>query len=169
MSAEQKWCFSNWPKGETNIFQLRIPHWFRGYVSPNQIHLLFGTFAPKMGQKGLKIGLKCFSLVWYGLVWLSCDPNWSEKNQKHPTASCSEFQSSSRTLRNQTFSLAILDNLKKVSGFSHDPESQLCHTKPYHTKPRHFRPIFRSFSPIFRAKVPKSKWVWFEDTYPLNL
>ena len=44
MSAEQKWCFSNWPKGETNIFQLRTPHWFRGYVSPNQIHLLFWTF-----------------------------------------------------------------------------------------------------------------------------
>ena len=44
MSAEQKWCFSNCPKGEANIFQLRTPHWFRGYVSPNQIHLLFWTF-----------------------------------------------------------------------------------------------------------------------------
>ena len=45
--------FSNWSKGETNIFQLSTPHWFRGYVSPNQIHLLFGTFGQKMGQKGL--------------------------------------------------------------------------------------------------------------------
>ena len=51
-------------------------------MSPNQIHLLVGTFALKMGQKGLKMGLKCFGLVWYGLVWLSCDPNWSEKKQK---------------------------------------------------------------------------------------
>ena len=28
------------------------------------------------------MGLKGFGLVWYGLVWLSCDPNWSEKKQK---------------------------------------------------------------------------------------
>ena len=32
-------------------------------------------FLPKkMGQKDLKMGLKCLSLVWYGLVWLGCDP-----------------------------------------------------------------------------------------------
>ena len=74
MSAEPKWCFLNWPKGGTNIFALRTPHWFRGYVSPNQIHLLFGTFGQKMGQKGLKIGLKCLGLVWYGLAWAACDP-----------------------------------------------------------------------------------------------
>ena len=41
------------------------------YVSSNQIHLLFGTFGPKLGQKGLKMGLKCLGLVWYGLA---CDP-----------------------------------------------------------------------------------------------
>ena len=73
MSAEQKLCFSNWPKGETNIFQLRIPHWFRGYVSPNQIHLLFGTFGQKMGQKGHNMGLRCLDFVWHGLAWSSCD------------------------------------------------------------------------------------------------
>ena len=146
-------------KPNLNLFQIRTTLGFRGYVSSNQIHLLFGTFALKMGQKGLKMALKCFGFVWYGLVWLSFDPNWSEEKQKNPTASCSEFQSSSRTPRNQTFSLAFLDNLKNVFGFSHHPGSQLCHTKPYHIKPRHFRPIFRSFSPIFRAKVPKSKWV----------
>ena len=43
-------------------------------MSPNQIHLLFGTFGLKMGQKGLKMGLKCPGLVWYGLAWLGCDP-----------------------------------------------------------------------------------------------
>ena len=40
-------------------------------MSSNQIHLLFGTLAQKMGQKGLKMGLKCPGLVWYGLA---CDP-----------------------------------------------------------------------------------------------
>ena len=40
--------------------------------------------------------------------------------------------------------------------------------KPYQTKPRHFRPIFRPFWPNFEPKVPKSKWIWFGDTYPLN-
>ena len=79
----------------------------------------------------------------------ACSSAWNSV----PTSSFSEFQSFSRTLRNQTFILAILDNLKKVFGFSHDPGSQLYHTKPYYTKPRHFRSI------IFRAKVPKSKWV----------
>ena len=123
MSAEPKLCFWNYPKGETNIFQLRTTHWFKVYVSSNQIHLLLGTFALKMGKKGLKIGLKCFGLVWYGLVWQSCDPNWSLKNQKNPTASRSEFQSSSRTPINQTFHMAVLDNLKTVFGFSHDPGS----------------------------------------------
>ena len=47
MTAEQKWCFLNWSKCETNIFQLRSPHRFR--ESSNQIHLLFGTITPKMG------------------------------------------------------------------------------------------------------------------------
>ena len=64
MSAEPNQCFLNYPKGETNIFQLRTTHWFRGYVSPNQIHLLFGTFALKMGENDLKMGLKYLNLVW---------------------------------------------------------------------------------------------------------
>ena len=152
MSAEPKWCFLNYPKGETNIFQLRATHWFRGYVSPNWIHLLFGTFVLKMGHKGLKMGLKCFGLVWYSLVWLSCDSNWSEKKLKNTAISCSEFQSSSITPKHQTFSLAILDKLKKDFGFSHEIGSQVCHTKPYHTKPRHFRPISRPFDPFLGQK-----------------
>ena len=69
------------PKGETNIFQLRTSHWFMGYVSPNQIHLLFGTLAPKMGYKGPKIDQKCLGLVWYGLAWPGCDTgSWLNAN-----------------------------------------------------------------------------------------
>ena len=41
-------------------------------------------------------------------------------------------------------------------------------SKPNHTNPRRFRPILRPFWPIVLAKVPKSKWIWFEDTYPLK-
>ena len=78
MSAEPKWCLLNWSKGETSIFQFRTTNWFRGYVSSNQIHLIFGIFAQKRGQKCLKMGLKCLGLVWYGLVWLGCDLNWSD-------------------------------------------------------------------------------------------
>ena len=80
-------------------------------MSSNQIYLLFGTFALKMGQKGLEMGLKSPGLVWYGLVWLGCDPKWSEKKQENPTVSSSKFRS---------FHLAVLDNLKRVFGFSHD-------------------------------------------------
>ena len=61
MSAEPKWCFSNYPKGGTNIFQLRTTYQLRG---SNQTHLLFGTFALKMGKNNLKMGLKCLGLVW---------------------------------------------------------------------------------------------------------
>ena len=64
-----------------------------------------------MGQKDLKMGLKCHGLVWYGLVWLGYEPIWSELKPKILIASHIEFQSSSQTLRNQTFNFAILDNL----------------------------------------------------------
>ena len=53
-------------------------------------------------------------------------------------------------------------------GFSHDPGSQPGQAKPYQTKPTHFRPFYRLLWVIFEAKVPKSKWIWFWDTYPLN-
>ena len=43
-------------------------------MSSNQIHLLCGTFGKKMGQKGLKMGIKYLGLVWYGLAWAGCDP-----------------------------------------------------------------------------------------------
>ena len=64
MSAEPKRCFPNYPKGGTNIFQLRTTYRLWGYVSSNQTHLLFGTFALKMGENDLKKGLKCLGLVW---------------------------------------------------------------------------------------------------------
>ena len=43
-------------------------------MSSNQIHLLFGTFGKKMGQNGLKMGIKCFGFVWHGAAWAGCDP-----------------------------------------------------------------------------------------------
>ena len=93
------------------------------------------------------MGLKYPGLVWHGLA---CDPG------------------STQACRYQTFNLAILDNFEHSFGLSHDPGSQAAQAKPYQTKPRHFRPIFRPFWPIFWPKVPKSKWIWFGDTYPLN-
>ena len=48
----------------------------------NQIHLLFGSLDPEIGQKDLKTDLKCFDLVWYGLVWPGCDSG-SWLNRKH--------------------------------------------------------------------------------------
>ena len=121
-----------------------------------------------------------------GLAYTSFDFNWnfgfihSPKtviilNQWQPTnellrmhlaISCCEFQSSSKTPRNQTFNFAILDHLKRVFTSAMTNYHNLA--KPNHSKPRHFRPIFRHFWPIFLPKVPKSKWIWFEDTYPLN-
>ena len=52
-------------------------------MSPNQIHLLFGTFGLKMGQKGLEMGLKCPGLVWYGLAWLGYDPGTLLNPKQH--------------------------------------------------------------------------------------
>ena len=44
--------------------------------------LFFFTFDQKMGQRGLKMGLKYFGLVWHVFVWLGCDQNWSEMNNR---------------------------------------------------------------------------------------
>ena len=85
--------FFNWPKGETNIFTVGTPNWFRGYLSPNQIHLLFGTFGLKMGQKGLKMGLKCPGLVWYGLAWLGFYPGtWLNPKQHSKLSKIAELK-----------------------------------------------------------------------------
>ncbi len=128
MSAEQKRCFSNWSKGETNIFQLRTTIWFRGFVSSNQIHL----------SKFLFNLLKITNLkVWFPGV---LEELWSSLQE---AAGIYFFRSDQ---------------------FRSHPSC----TKPYRTEPRYFKPIFRPFWPIFWAKVPKSKWIWFEDTYPLN-
>ena len=86
-----------------------------------------------MGQKDLKMGQKCLGLVWFGLVWLCCEPNWSELTPKILTASCSDFQSSSQTPRNQTFNFAILDNLKKVLNSAMTQDHNLA--IPNHTIP----------------------------------
>ena len=60
-------------------------------MSSNQIHLLFGTLAQKMGQKGLKMALKCPGLVWYGLA---CDPGSTQaglNSKKNSIASFWQF------------------------------------------------------------------------------
>ena len=76
----------------------------------------FWYFCPKIGQKVIKIGLKCLGLVWYGLVWLGCDLNWSDLKKLILAASCSEFKSFSQIPGNQTFKFVILDKLKRNLG-----------------------------------------------------
>ena len=64
MSAEPKWCFLNYPKGGIGIFLFLTMSFVRGYVSSNQIHLLFGIFGQKMVKNNLKSTIK--GLVWFG-------------------------------------------------------------------------------------------------------
>ena len=97
--------------------------------------------------------------LWSKLVWSekinhSCLLYWVSKYL--PNSWRSDFQ------------IGYFGQIEKKCGDCHDPGSQPSHIKPNHTNPRHFRPIFRPFWPSFWAKVPKSKWIWFEDTYPLN-
>ena len=67
MSVEPKWCFLNWSKGRTGIFiPVMISH-IRGYVTPNQIHLLFGIFVKKCAQNTQNKAFR--GLIWFGLVW----------------------------------------------------------------------------------------------------
>ena len=64
MSVELKWCFLNWSKGGTGIFIPVTMSQIRGYVTPNQIHLLFGIFVKKCAkttQNKASIGL-----IWFG-------------------------------------------------------------------------------------------------------
>ena len=74
MSAEPKWCFLNYPKGVMGIFLVLTMSFIRGYVSSNQIHLLFGIFVQKMVKNTWKRAFK--GLYWFGLAWscLSNDP-----------------------------------------------------------------------------------------------
>ena len=69
------------------------------HAIPNQniLSRFFFTFDQKMGQKVLKMGFKCLGLVWYVLVWLDCDQNWSELKNRIQTAFYSKFQSSFQT------------------------------------------------------------------------
>ena len=154
MSAEPKWCFSNCSKGGTKIFALRTPPWFRGCVSPNQIHLLFGTFGQKMGQKGLKIGLKCLGLVWYGLAWAACDPgSWLSPKLCSKLSKIARLKVWLLGLReeSQNYLNEAVEIFFEFRPACVDPGSQ---AKPYHTKPRNFRPIFGPFWPIFWPKGP---------------
>ena len=94
-----------------------------------------------------------FGLVRFGMARLWSKLVWTDKKQfKMPLV----------------MSFCYFGQIENSFGFSHDLRSQPSHTKTYQTKPYHFRPIFRPFWPIFGSKVPKSKWIWFEDTYPPN-
>ena len=67
MSVEPKWCFLNCSKGRTGIFLLMTMSQIRGYVTPNQIHLLFGIFVKKCAKNTQIKASK--GLIWFGLVW----------------------------------------------------------------------------------------------------
>ena len=68
MSAEPKWCFLNYP--------ILAMSFIRGYVSSNQIHLLFGIFVQKMVKNTWKRAFK--GLYWFGLAWLCLSNNPGE-------------------------------------------------------------------------------------------
>ena len=61
-----KMMFLNWSKGGTGIFIPETMSQIRGYVTPNQIHLLFGIFVKKCAKNTQN---KAFEgLIWFGLV-----------------------------------------------------------------------------------------------------
>ena len=85
------------------------------------------------------------------------------------TLSDSEFQNTSLTSKNQIFYLAFFWQIfDKCFGFRHAKNDLgwQYQTIPYQSKT--FYTDSRSFWPICWAKVPKSEWIWFGDTYPLN-
>ena len=73
-SQEFRSACLNYPKGVMGIFLVLSMSFIRGYVSSNQIHLLFGIFVQKMVKNTWKRAFK--GLYWFGLAWLclSNDP-----------------------------------------------------------------------------------------------
>ena len=69
------------------------------------------------------------------------------------------------------FIVRVLANLMQFFGFwlvRTSPGSSLRHDQ---AKPNQYRPLkalLQVFLTIFWTKIPKSKWIWFEDTYPLT-
>ena len=130
----------------------------RGYAHSIWLRWFFGTFALKMGQKVLKVGLKCLGLVWFGWAWSFCDHgSWLNpklfSNCPKQQSWESDFWKLGRIFETQyIMHLEFLFGLEKLILTQDHNYSQ---AKPYHMKPRHFRPTFRPFWPIFRAKVPK--------------
>ena len=65
----------------------------REYAHSIWSQCFFGTFAQKMGQKGLKMGLKCPGLVWYGLAWMGYDPGtWLNPKQHSKFSKIAELK-----------------------------------------------------------------------------
>ena len=48
--------------------------YIEGLCSLNLVTVVFWYFWSLNGLKGLKMGLKCLDLVWFGLAWPVCDP-----------------------------------------------------------------------------------------------
>ena len=64
--------------------------------------LISGTGDKTFGDSGKNdfsslLTKKWVKKAWFGMVWLGCDQNWSERENRIQTASCSKFQSSSQT------------------------------------------------------------------------
>ena len=141
-----KMMFFELPKGWDQYFSTWDSSLFQGICVLKSNLFTFWYFCPKNGSKGLKIGLKCLILVLYGMVWLI----------------------SSKTRRNQTSNLAILENWKEFLGSAMTQDHNLAKPNLIIPIQNILSPFFGPFWPIYRPKVPKSKWIWFEDTYPLN-
>ena len=98
------------------------------------------------------MGLKCLSLVWYGVAW-PCwvKTSWSQQ-KKRSNLLIKEFKNSSLTTKNQTFNFAILDNLKQNLYSTMTQYHNLA--KPNYTKPNPgiLGPFLGFFDPIFEKK-----------------
>ena len=128
-----------------------------GYAHSIWLRWFFGTFALKIGQKGLKMGIKCLGLVWFGWAWPVCDTgswlnpklfsNWlKQQNWK--------FDFWELGTNFETHYMRHLEFFFSSEYLVLTQDHNYSQAKLYHTKPKHFRPTFRPFWPIFRAKVP---------------
>ena len=108
-------------------------------------------FAPKLGQKCLKMGLKCLGLVWYGVAWPCWVKTSSSQQKKKFQLTNLGVSNSSLTTKNQTFNFAILDNLKNTTVTKYHNLA-----KPNHTKPNQdiLGPFLSIFDSILGQKWP---------------
>ena len=144
----QTWLWPSWPSPDLHLT----------FTGPGP-----GPELDKRPKNGLKMS-------WFGMVWFGMARMWSKLvwYENIPAAPCIVSLKFLQNSWKSDFQICDFGKFEKKFVYCHDPGSQPSHIKPNHTNPRHFWPIFRPFWPSFWAKVPKSKWIWFEDTYPLN-